>query len=91
MVIVSTVVWGVVGGLVRASYGLQKALTQKRKIRWGLFTFTLFEAAAIGALFGYFFTNLHPAVSFLLGIGATDLLENAYKFVKFTAIKIPST
>ncbi len=83
------VAWGVGGGLVRAIMGLRKATIEKRKIRWGFFFLTLVEAAVLGAIFGILLNEYNPILNFFVGLGGTDLIDNAYKLIKFASIKIP--
>lgn len=84
-----TIAWGVAGGLTRALIGLKKALIEKRKIRWGIFSLTLLESAALGAVFGYFLREYNPMLNFFVGVGGTYLIDNVQRLIKFASIKIP--
>ncbi len=83
------VAWCIGGGLLRAVIGLRKAFAEKRKVRWGLFALTILEAAIIGVVLGYLLKDFSPILAFFAGVGGTDLIDNAYRLIKFASVKIP--
>ncbi|MDO8661010.1 MAG: hypothetical protein Q7K43_03915 [Candidatus Woesearchaeota archaeon] len=87
--ITTAIVWGVIGGLVRALVGLRKANDAKRKIVWSRFVITLVEAGLIGAIIGGFLKEYGAFFNFIAGIAGTDLLDSAAKMLKLTPVKIP--
>ncbi len=78
---------GAVGGFVRASVGLLKAMTLKKKINWEYWGLTVIIACAIGIFTGIIF-NFDYRLSLLAGYAGTDLLESVYKSFKATPVYI---
>ena len=66
---------GFLGGIVRALYGLLKALNNGARVRLGYFVLTAFVAGAIGGLLGNFF-DIDYRIAALAGYVGTDILEN---------------
>ena len=88
MAIWMAIVWGVIGGFARAMIGLRKAVSEKRKIVWWRFFWTLGEAAGIGAILGGLIGDVNPIYNFLAGAGGTDIIDGARHMLKITPAKI---
>ncbi len=69
---------GMLGGSVRAFYGLLKAVGAGKETSWGYFLITLIISACIGGLLGFVFT-VDFRVAALAGYVGTDILENVFK------------
>ena len=69
---------GVLGGLVRALYGLLKATSKGFEIHPWHFLITLVVSAIIGGLLGIVF-NSDYRIAALAGYVGTDILENVFK------------
>jgi ABC-type xylose transport system permease subunit len=69
---------GVLGGLVRALYGLLKATSKGFEIHPWHFLITLVISAFIGGLLGIVFSNDYR-IAALAGYVGTDILENVFK------------
>ncbi len=68
---------GILGGLVRALYGLLKAVNDGKMIKFGYFLTTLIVSGIIGGLLGYVF-DTDFRVAALSGYVGTDMLENVF-------------
>ncbi|MBI4154170.1 hypothetical protein HY501_02445 [Candidatus Woesearchaeota archaeon] len=69
---------GLIGGLARASVGLLKSLSKRKKFNPWYFSLTLILSAIIGLFLGII--NMGDfRISLLAGYAGTDLLEGAYK------------
>lgn len=71
---------GVLGGLVRALYGLLKAINDGALINKGYFYITLIISGVIGGLLGTVF-NIDFRIAALAGYVGTDMLENVFTSV----------
>jgi len=71
---------GVLGGLVRALYGLLKAVNDGFVVNKGHFLITLIVSGFIGGLLGSLF-DMDIRVAALAGYVGTDVLENVFKGV----------
>tara|TARA_Y100000310_G_C20402441_1_gene678078 strand:- start:230 stop:496 length:267 start_codon:yes stop_codon:yes gene_type:complete len=71
---------GVLGGLVRALYGLLKAVNKDIVVHNGHFLVTLIVSGLIGGMLGYVF-NIDYKVAALAGYVGTDILENVFASV----------
>ncbi len=69
---------GMLGGSVRAFYGLFKAVSAGKEANTGYFFITLCISAFIGGLLGFVFT-VDFRVAALSGYVGTDILENIFK------------
>jgi len=69
---------GVLGGLVRALYGLLKAINEGIVVHKGYFIITLIISGFIGGLLGMVF-DMDFRVAALAGYVGTDILENIFK------------
>jgi hypothetical protein len=69
---------GVLGGTVRALYGLLKAAGKDIHVHKGYFIITLLVSAFIGGLMGVVFDSDYR-IAALAGYVGTDLLENIFK------------
>jgi hypothetical protein len=69
---------GVLGGLVRALYGLLKAVNDGIIVHKGHFLITLIISAVIGGILGSVF-DMDIRVAALAGYVGTDILENIFK------------
>lgn len=69
---------GILGGLVRALYGLLKAVNNDKLVHKGYFIVTLVISGVIGGLLGYVF-NVDFRIAALAGYVGTDVLENVFK------------
>lgn len=78
---------GAVGGFVRGSIGLLKAMASKREIIWGYYFLTIFIAVIIGIFTGIIF-NFDYRLSLLAGYAGTDILESVYKSFKTQSIYV---
>jgi len=68
---------GVLGGLVRALYGLLKAVNNGIIVHKGYFIITLIVSGIIGGLLGAVF-NMDIKIAGLAGYVGTDILENIF-------------
>lgn len=68
---------GTLGGLVRALYGLLKAINDGALINKGYFFITLIISGVIGGLLGTVF-NTDYRITCLAGYVGTDILENVF-------------
>jgi len=71
---------GTLGGLVRALYGLLKAINDGALINRGYFIITLIISGVIGGLLGTVF-NIDFRIAALAGYVGTDMLENVFTSV----------
>ena len=71
---------GILGGLVRALYGLLKAINNGILVNKGYFIITLIISGVIGGLLGSLFTT-DFRIAALAGYVGTDVLENVFKGV----------
>ena len=69
---------GILGGLVRALYGLLKAVSNGIQINKFYFIITLIISGFIGGLLGAVF-NMDFRIATLAGYVGTDILENVFK------------
>ncbi len=69
---------GILGGSVRALYGLLKAAGSGQNVHKGYFFATLLVSAFVGGLMGTLFDSDYR-VAALAGYVGTDLLENIFK------------
>ena len=69
---------GILGGLVRALYGLLKAVSKGKLVNKNYFITTLIISAIIGGLLGFVF-NIDFKIAALAGYVGTDILENIFK------------
>lgn len=68
---------GTLGGLVRALYGLLKAVNDGALINKGYFFITLIISGVIGGLLGTVF-DIDFRIAALAGYVGTDILENVF-------------
>lgn len=78
---------GVLGGLVRALYGLLKAVNEGIIVNKGHFIVTLIASGFIGGILGSFFT-IDIKIAALSGYVGTDMLENVFAGLLPTSITI---
>lgn len=76
--VINFILVGALGGLVRALYGLMKAVNNNEKISVGYFLLTVITASIIGGILGSVFT-LDFKLTALAGYAGTDILENIFK------------
>jgi len=76
--LVQFVAVGVLGGLVRALYGLLKAIDKGIVVHKGYFIVTLIISGLIGGMLGMVF-DMDFRVAALAGYVGTDVLENIFK------------
>lgn len=69
---------GILGGFVRALYGLLKALNRGEQIHGPYFFITLVISGFIGGLLGIVF-DMDFKITALAGYVGTDILENLFK------------
>ncbi|NQV08279.1 hypothetical protein HQ529_00335 [Candidatus Woesearchaeota archaeon] len=69
---------GVLGGFVRALYGLFKAVNSGYVVNGMYFLITLIISGVIGGLLGFVF-NMDYRVAGLAGYAGTDMLESIFK------------
>jgi fluoride ion exporter CrcB/FEX len=79
--------FGAIGGIIRASLGLFKALSFKRKIFWANFALTVIVSALIGLMTGIIF-SFDYRLSILAGYAGTDILEGIYKSFKVEKVYV---
>ena len=80
-------VWACLGALLRALFGLDKAVREKRKILWKFFFLTLAEGIIAGVVVALVFDVTQPAGSLFVGYGGTDLLDALAKKAKLLPMK----
>lgn len=68
---------GILGGLVRALYGLLKAINNGIVVNKGYFFVTLIASGIIGGLLGIVF-DINFRITALAGYVGTDILENVF-------------
>jgi len=78
MIDMTFILVGVLGGLVRAMYGLLKAVNAGFDVNKGYFFITLIISGVIGGLLGYVF-DIDYRIAALSGYVGTDMLENIFK------------
>ena len=78
--LITFILVGVLGGLVRALYGLLKAINNGALINKGYFLITLTVSGIIGGLLGAVFTTDYR-ITCLSGYVGTDILENMFASV----------
>ena len=71
---------GVLGGLVRALYGLAKAVDRGDRVDWWYFFVTLIIAGIFGGVLGSLF-DAEPRVIALVGYVGSDVLETFFASV----------
>ncbi len=76
--VINFILIGVLGGFVRALYGLMKAVNRNDKISAGYFLLTVISAGVIGGILGSVFT-IDYKIAALAGYAGTDVLENIFK------------
>lgn len=86
-VILLPAILGAVGGFVRGSVGLLKAMALKRDVMWSYWFVTVIIAMVIGVFIGIVF-NFDYRVSLLAGYAGTDILESIYKSFKAQSIYV---
>ena len=69
---------GSLGGLVRALYGLMKAVNKSQQIKLNYFIITIVSAGIIGGTLGSVFTTDYR-ITALAGYAGTDILENIFR------------
>ena len=74
----SFILVGILGGLVRALYGLLKAMNTDITVNKNYFIITLLISGVIGGILGSVF-NMDIKVAALAGYLGTDILENIFK------------
>jgi len=88
--ILSSILFGILGGFVRALVGIAKYFEKNknnRKLRFGYFAFTLFVAAIVGGLAGAL-ANHDWRLAVIAGYAGTDFLEGLYKIKKKQGFEI---
>jgi len=88
--ILSSILFGVLGGLVRALVGIAKYFEknqQNQKIRFWYLAFSLFVAAIVGGLAGAL-ANGDWRLAIIAGYAGTDFLEGLYKIKKKQGFEI---
>ena len=78
--VIEFVAVGILGGLVRALYGLLKAINEGILVNKGYFIITLITSGVIGGMLGVVF-NIDFRIAALAGYVGTDVLENVFKGV----------
>ena len=78
---------GVLGGLVRALYGLLKAVNEGIIVHKGHFIVTLIASGIIGGILGSLFTT-DFRIAALAGYVGTDMLENVFAGVMPKSITV---
>ena len=73
--LIEFIIVGFLGGLVRALYGLLKAINDGIIVNKGYFLITLIISSIIGGLLGSVFT-INYQIAALAGYVGTDMLEN---------------
>ena len=76
--VINFILVGVLGGLVRALYGLMKAVNRNDKISVSYFLTTIIISGIIGGILGSVFT-IDYKIAALAGYTGTDILENVFK------------
>ncbi|MBI2672515.1 hypothetical protein HYX16_06290 [Candidatus Woesearchaeota archaeon] len=76
--VIAFILVGALGGLVRALYGIMKAVAKNKTISIGYFLTTIIIAGAIGGILGSVF-NTQYNIAALTGYVGTDILENVFK------------
>lgn len=76
--VINFILVGVLGGFVRALYGLMKAVNKNEKVRTGYFLLTIITAGVIGGILGSVFT-IDYKLAALAGYAGTDILDNIFK------------
>lgn len=76
--VINFILVGALGGLVRALYGLMKAVNRNDKVSLGYFLTTVISAGIIGGILGSVFTVDYKLAA-LAGYAGTDVLENVFK------------
>jgi fluoride ion exporter CrcB/FEX len=88
--ILSSILFGILGGVVRALVGIAKYFEKNKKdgkLRFGYFAFTLFVAALVGGLAGVL-ANHDWRLAVIAGYAGTDFLEGLYKIKKRQGFEI---
>ena len=76
--VINFILVGILGGFVRALYGIMKAVNKGEEIKASYFLLTLLTAGVIGGILGSVFT-IEYKVAALAGYAGTDILENVFK------------
>lgn len=84
------VLFGALGGFVRALVGIAKYFEKNKKeqkIRLGYVLYTIFIAALVGGIAGVF-ANGDWKLALIVGYAGTDFLEGLYKIKKAQGFEI---
>ncbi len=79
-----SILFGALGGFVRALVGVAKYFKRSRnvwKVRYGYITYTILLAAAVGGIAGVF-ANGDWKFAIIVGYAGTDFLEGLYHIKK---------
>ncbi len=79
--------FGFIGGVVRASIGLLKAMNYKMKVFWLNWLLTAILGGLIGIMTGIVF-SFDYRLSILAGYAGTDILEGIYKSFKVEKVYV---
>lgn len=88
--IISSIIFGILGGLVRALVGIVKYFEKNKKeqkIRFGYLAFSLFVAALVGGITGAI-AGGDWRLAIIVGYAGTDFLEGLYKIKKKQGFEI---
>ena len=77
---ITSAIFGFIGGMTRALVGLLKyySINKKRKLNFGKILFTIIASSLIGVFCGLL-VNTDPTLNLLAGYAGTDLIEGVYK------------
>ena len=76
--VLTFILLGFLGGLVRSLYGILKAVNEGEVIKKDYFITTIIIAGLIGGILGYVF-DIDFRIATLAGYVGTDILENIFK------------
>lgn len=85
--LIASALLGLLGGVIRGTIGLFKAMAVKRKIYWPYWIMTAIISGLIGVLTGIVF-SFDPRLSILAGYAGTDILEGIYKSFKVEKVYV---
>lgn len=88
--IIQSLLFGALGGLVRALVGIGKYFEKNKreqKIRFGYLAYTIFIAALVGGIGGVL-ANGDWKLALIVGYAGTDFLEGLYKIKKAQGFEI---
>lgn len=71
-------IFGFIGGVARASFGVLKARKRKEKFRFKYFLITILASGAIGMFAGLLYDKSYK-ISLVAGYAGTDIIESLYK------------